>query len=104
MSESSLEDYAFFENEPAPEPVVKREWQPLWKSSSEKVKPEPKAFIVSGAPAPAGSCEFVGDLLYVGSSGRHCTLGGSCFLFLKASDYVNCPSRAEKLKDKKEQL
>ena len=39
--------------------------QPLWKP--EKSKPEPNACIVSGAPAPTGSCEFVGGVCYEGA-------------------------------------
>ena len=95
---SRLEDYTFFENEPAPE--RKREWQPLWKPSSEKGKVEVKASIVSGGPAPLGSCEFVGESLYVGSSGRLCRFGGSCFLFADSAAYASCPTRKEKLKEK----
>ena len=102
MSGSSLEDYTFFENEPAPEPVVKREWKPLWKPKDGK--PESKAFVVSGAPAPLGSCQFVGVLLYERSTGRKCTCGSSCFLFADSAAYASCPSRIEKLRElKKEQ-
>ena len=100
MSESSLEDYTLFENEPASAPVVKREWQPLWKPSSEKGKVEVKASIVSGGPAPLGSCEFVLEPLYVGSSGRKCRFGGSCFLFADSAAYASCPTRKEKLRER----
>ena len=92
----SLEDYTFFENEPAPEPVVK--WKPLWKPKDGK--PESKASIVSGGPAPVGSCEFVGESIYVGSSGRRCRFGGACFLFADSAAYVSCPTRKEKLKER----
>ena len=99
MSESSLEDYTYFENEPAPETVVKREWQPLWKPSSEKS--EPKG-IVSGGPAPVGSCEFVGGLVYQGALCRKCTVSGdsACFFFADAAVYASCPTRMEKLREK----
>ena len=74
--------------------------QPLWKPSSERSKSEPKACIVSGGPAPAGSCEFVLEPLYVGSLGRRCRFGGSCFLFADSATYASCPTRIEKLKEK----
>jgi hypothetical protein len=73
--------------------------QPLWKP--EKSKPEPNACIVSGAPAPAGSCEFVGGLPYEGALGRKCTLGSVCFLFANPAAYASCPTRTEKLSELK---
>jgi hypothetical protein len=91
------EDYSLFDYPAEPEPVVKREWKPLWKPKDGK--PESKAFVVSGAPAPVGSCEFVGVLLYVGSLGRKCTCGGSCFLFADSAAYASCPTMKEKLKE-----
>ena len=87
--EASLFDYPSERDE---------ERQPLWKSAKDKF--EPKAGIVSGAPAPVGSCEFVGALLYAGSSGRRCRFGGSCFLFADSAAYASCPSRKLKLKER----
>jgi len=46
-----------------------------------------------------GWCEFVEDLISEGSSGRLCRFGGCCFLFSRAVDYVNCPTRKEKVKE-----
>lgn len=39
-------------------------WQPLWKPKDPQ--PETKARVVAGAPAPAGSCEFMGNTAFVG--------------------------------------
>jgi hypothetical protein len=72
--------------------------QPLWRP--EKSKPELKASVVSGAPAPLGSCEFVLEPLYMGSSGRKCRFGGCCFLFADPAAYASCPSRTEKLRER----
>jgi hypothetical protein len=73
--------------------------QPLWRP--EKSKPEPNACIVSGAPAPAGSCEFVGGVCYEGALCRKCRLGGVCFLFANPAAYASCPTRTEKLSELK---
>ena len=67
--------------------------QPLWTFKERKSK------VAAVDPAPPGSCEFVGEPIWQGFTGRSCTLGGSCFLFLKFKDYVSCPSRVEKLKE-----
>ena len=85
----SLSDY--------PAEAVNR-WQPLWKPKDTKA--EANAFVVSGAPAPAGSCEFVGGLPYEGALGRKCRLGGVCFLFADPAAYASCPSRTEKLRER----
>ena len=53
--------------------------------------------------APSGSCEFVGDPIYKGSSGRKCGVDG---IFCPARIYSNskvfgsCSTRLEKLKSK----
>ena len=88
----SSEDYSLFDYV---EPEQER--QPLWHSVKDNL--ELKVPFVSGAPAPVGSCEFVGALLYEGSSGRKCTCGGVCFLFADPVAYASCPSRKEKLKE-----
>jgi hypothetical protein len=93
------EDYSLFDYPAESEPVVKREWKPLWKPKDGK--PESKAFVVSGAPAPLGSCEFVLEPLFAGSSGRKCRFGGCCFLFANPATYTSCPSRTEKLSELK---
>ena len=77
------------------EPV--RKWEPLWKpkDSSDETKPR----IVNGASALVGSCEFVGSLIWEGSTGRNCTLSGCCFLFTDPKAYTSCPSRIERLRE-----
>jgi hypothetical protein len=72
-------------------------WQPLWKPKDSQT--ETKASVVAGAPAPAGSCEFVGALIWEGSTGRCCRLSGCCFLFADPKAYASCPSRTERLKE-----
>ena len=88
------EDYSLFDY--PSERVDDR--QPLW--NPKDTKPEAKAFVISGAPAPAGSCEFVGGLPYEGALGRKCHLGGVCFLFADPAAYASCPSRTEKLRER----
>ncbi len=85
------EDYSFSDY---PSEAVNR-WQPLWKPKDSPT--ETKAHIVNEAPAPAGSCEFVGALIWEGSTGRCCRLSGCCFLFADPKAYASCPSRIEKL-------
>ena len=84
----SLSDY--------PSEAVNR-WQPLWTPKDSQT--EAKARVVAGAPAPAGSCEFVGALIWEGSTGRCCRLSGCCFLFADPKAYASCPSRTERLKE-----
>ena len=85
----SLSDY--------PSDVAVNRWQPLWKPKESST--EAKASVVSGVPAPAGSCEFVGALIWEGSIGRCCRLGGCCFLFADPKAYASCPSRMERLRE-----
>ena len=88
------EDYSLFDYPVEP----KDDRRPLWKAKD--TISEAKASVVSGAPAPAGSCEFVGGLCYEGALCRKCTLDGySCFLFADPAIYPSCPSRNEKLKE-----
>ena len=84
----SLSDY--------PSETVNR-WQPFWKPKDSQH--EIKAHIVSYAPAPVGSCEFVGALIWEGSTGRLCSLGSCCFLFADPKAYASCPSRDERLRE-----
>jgi hypothetical protein len=88
-----VEDYSLSDY---PSEAVSK-WQPLWKPKGSPT--ENKARIVAGAPAPAGSCEFVGALIWEGSTGRICNLDGCCFLFADPKAYVSCPSRTERLKE-----
>ena len=49
--------------------------------------------------APDGSCEFVGEPLFEGASGRKCRSDGSaCFGFSNADVYASCPTRKIALK------
>ena len=53
-----------------------------------------------GAPAPAGSCLFVGASVYPGAHSRFCMAAyGVCVTFDKPSVYASCPTRTEKLKE-----
>ncbi len=88
MSQDSLFDYPSGREE---------DLQPFWSLDKAKLKVQDP--VVVDDPAPVGSCGFVGARLFEGSVGRKCTLGGCCFLFCNVSDYGNCPSRAEKLKE-----
>jgi hypothetical protein len=74
--------------------------RPLWqpRDSKREVK-DPVPGLVQDK-APEASCEFVGDPIYKGSSGRKCRFGGCCFLFGDVALYASCPSRIEKLKEK----
>ena len=78
-------------------------WQPLWEPKDSK--PETKARVVSGAPAPAGSCEFIGNDAFLGceSKLRLCQIDGCSCTFACYSDskvWIKCWTRLEKLKDK----
>ena len=90
-----VEDYSLSDY---PSEAVSK-WQPLWKPKDSPT--ENKAHIVAGAPAPAGSCEFAGTLIWEGSTGRCCRLSGCCFLFADPKAYASCPSRIEKLRELK---
>ena len=79
--------------------------QPIWKPK--ETKPAPKASVVLGAPAPAGSCEFIGDFPFVGSTSklRLCRIDRCSCTFACYSDskvWTSCLTRLEKLKDKEE--
>ncbi|MGO8805639.1 MAG: hypothetical protein ACLQO7_03400 [Candidatus Bathyarchaeia archaeon] len=77
--------------------VAVNRWQPLW--TPKDTPNETKAHIVAGAPAPVGSCEFAGALIWEGATGRTCNLSGPCFLFADPKAYASCPSRIERLKE-----
>jgi len=88
----SREEYAFID-----EFGREDDRQPLWRPKD--AKPEPAASAVFGAPAPRGSCEFVGGFAYEGALGRKCTLGSVCFLFADPNAYASCPSRNQELRE-----
>ena len=52
--------------------------------------------------APTGNCEFVGGLPYEGALCRFCTLGSVCFFFADSLACASCPSRIEKLRERKQ--
>ncbi|NLF88071.1 hypothetical protein GX563_04525 [Candidatus Bathyarchaeota archaeon] len=59
-------------------------------------------------PAPnltAGICEFVGDYVFSGSSGRKCFDGTFCpvSVYGKLTVYQTCPTRLVKLREREEQ-
>ena len=92
----TIEDYAFLDEYPQ----TKDDRLPLWKPADTKL--EPKAAFVSGGPAPAGSCEFVGELCYGNSVCRRCRVdSGACFHFADRSVYAFCPTRTKKLRELK---
>ena len=90
----SLSNYAF-------EAVSK--WQPLWKHKDSQL--EAKTKVVAGASAPAGSCEFIGNIAFVGCASklRLCQIDGCSCTFVCYSDskvWSKCWTRLEKLKNK----
>ncbi len=78
---------------------------PIWKPK--EYKPAAKASVVLSAPAPADSCESVGDTPFVGCSSklRLCQIDGCSCTFACYSDskvWSKCWTRLEKLKDKEQ--
>jgi hypothetical protein len=78
---------------------------PIWKPKEAKLAA--KASVVLGAPAPAGSCEFIGDFPFVGCTSklRLCQIDGCSCTFACYSDskvWSKCWTRLEKLKDKEQ--
>ena len=54
---------------------------------------------VDSSLTPDGSCEFVGESLFEGASGRKCRSDGlACFGFSDAVVYASCPTRKIALK------
>ena len=54
---------------------------------------------IDSALAPDGSCEFVGEPLHDGASGRKCKSDGlECFGFSDVNVYASCPTRKEAVK------
>ena len=85
-----------------PSEAVNR-WQPFWKPKDSQ--PEIKARVVAGAPAPASSCEFTGDIPFVGCASklRLRQIDGCICTFACYSDskvWSKCWTRLEKLKNK----
>ncbi len=78
---------------------------PIWKPK--ETKPSAKASVVLSASAPQGSCEFIGDIPFVGCTSklRLCQIDGCSCTFACYSDskvWTSCWTRLEKLKDKRQ--
>ena len=74
-----------------------------YKRLSRRFQTKVKSDVV--APSHVGCCEFVGGLVVSEDGGRYCFDKTFCpkRIFADSKIYADCPSRLEKLKDRKEQ-
>jgi hypothetical protein len=94
-----LEDYSLFGYSSEQQNDRLSIWTP------KETNPAPKASVVLDAPAPAGSCEFIGDIPFVGCTSklRLCQIDGCSGTFACYSDskvWTSCWTQLEKLKNK----
>ena len=74
-----------------------------FKRFSYRSPPEVNLTVV--ASPPVGCCEFVGDIVFFEGGGRYCSDKTFCprRIFADAKIYATCPTRIEKLRERKEQ-